>query len=257
MWPKRTSIGATVRAVITASTPGTASASPESIETMFACARSERTATPCAAPGSARSSAYFARPVTFATPSTRGTEVPEILGSATGHGLGRVEHSVDDRLVAGAAADAAFEPVHDLLARRCRVRLEERLRRHHHPRRAEPALEGRVLQECLLHRVQVLLGDAEALDRLDRPPVELERERRAGADGQAVELHGAGAADLHLAARLRAGQTEVAQEVEQEQRIVDLERLLAAVDRPADARGRSGAHRASSSSARRTMTPVR
>jgi hypothetical protein len=40
------------------------------------CATCERTVAPCQASGASRSSRYSARPVTFATPSTRGTEVP-------------------------------------------------------------------------------------------------------------------------------------------------------------------------------------
>src|SRR5919205_2212493 len=117
---------------------------------MRACARVERMATPWVIPGSSRSSAYFARPVTLASPSTRGTDVPTISGMR--HRLRGVEHGVDDLLVARAAADAALEPVHDLLAGRPRVVLEQRLRRHHHAGGAEAALERRALEERALHR---------------------------------------------------------------------------------------------------------
>ena len=54
---------------------------------------------------------------------------------------------------------------------------------------------------------------------------------QAGAHGAAVELHGAGAADAVLAADVRAAQAErVAQEVGQQQPVVDVLAHAAAVD---------------------------
>src|SRR5205807_2485513 len=48
------------------------------------------------------------------------------------HLVGRVEHRLDDRLVAGAAADVALHPLPHLGHIRLGMRLEERLRRDDH-----------------------------------------------------------------------------------------------------------------------------
>src|SRR5690349_271527 len=62
--------------VTIAITPGMASASEVSIDTTRACAYGLRRNFPSIIPGIARSPTYFALPVTLATPSTRGTDVP-------------------------------------------------------------------------------------------------------------------------------------------------------------------------------------
>src|SRR3954452_6954532 len=49
---------------------------------------------------------------------------------------------LDDVVVARAAADIAVERFADLLLARLRVVGQELHRRHHHPRRAEPALQA-------------------------------------------------------------------------------------------------------------------
>src|SRR5262249_27825458 len=83
------------------------------------------------------------------------------------------------------------------------------------PRRAEAALQGRVLEEFLLHGVQlVALGDA--LHRRDLAALGFGSEHQARADDLAVADYGAGAAIARAAAFLAARQVElVTQHVEQ------------------------------------------
>ena len=84
------------------------------------------------------------------------------------------EQRVDDRLVAGAAAQIAGQLDPELSRRRVRVLLEQELRGHQDPRCTEAALQAEVLVERLLERVQ-------------RRAV---RERLHGLDCGAVVLHG-------------------------------------------------------------------
>src|SRR3989442_8044305 len=62
--------------VNTATTPGTCSARRASIARIRACGCGDRRTFPWSIPGSTMSPVYLARPVTFSTASTRGTEVP-------------------------------------------------------------------------------------------------------------------------------------------------------------------------------------
>src|SRR3954469_18883835 len=61
----------------------------------------------------------------------------------------------DDVLVARAATDRAGDRGADLLLGRLRVLVEQRARRHQHPGRAEPAVQGVGLVEALLDRVEL------------------------------------------------------------------------------------------------------
>src|SRR5437588_211059 len=70
-------------------------------------------------------------------------------------GAGRVEHRLDDVVVAGAAAQVALEPVANLFLGWVRVLGQEAGGRHDHAWRAVAALEAVVVPECLLERVQL------------------------------------------------------------------------------------------------------
>ena len=109
----------------------------------------------------------------------------------------------DDVVVAGAAAEVPFEPFADrLLARRVAV-LDQRDRRHHHPRRAVAALERVVVVERLLHGMQLAVR-REALDRRDLRAVRLNAEHRARLRRGAVDEDRARAARGRVAADVRA-----------------------------------------------------
>ena len=84
-----------------------------------------------------------------------------------GRGAGGLGRGVDNRAVAGAAAEVAGEVVFDDVARgggnfarfpvRARFRMPifiQRKQRHHEPRRAESALRGVVFDQRALHRVE-------------------------------------------------------------------------------------------------------
>src|SRR3954468_23469892 len=79
-------------------------------------------------------------------------------GASRGAARGGGENGVDDRLVAGAAADVAGNAVDDVLPRRLWVVGEQRLGRHQHPRRAVAALRGKVFHEGGLQRMQRSTG---------------------------------------------------------------------------------------------------
>ena len=141
---------------------------------------------------------------------------------------------VDDRLVAGAPAQMAGEEVGDLGAARRLFAVEQVGRGHQDPGRAEAALERVRLAKGGLQRRQ-LAAAREPLDRLELGSVDLHGEEEARAHGDAVEPHGARAADAVLATHVSPGEAErVPDEVgEQEPR---LDRLTAkpAVDGDGD-----------------------
>ena len=76
-WPGATAGKSSL--VITALTPGMASASDVSMEMIRAWACGERTTMPWSWPGRLRSAAKRARPVTFSSPSWRTGRVPTYL----------------------------------------------------------------------------------------------------------------------------------------------------------------------------------
>src|ERR1700760_646187 len=143
---------------------------------------------------------------------------------------GRPEHRLHDVLVAGAAAQVArYRPPHVFLGG-IGVAVEQVFGRHHHPRRAEPALQAVLLPETLLDRVQ-LAGRGQALHGGDVTAVDLDRQHRAGLDRPAVDQHRAGTAVGRVTAAVGAGQPGTpADQVGQQQPGLDLGRLLGAVE---------------------------
>ena len=116
---------------------------------------------------------------------------------------------VDDRAIAGAAADIALERMRQVGL----VRLVERGRgrRHDHAGRAVAALEGLRIVERLLDGMHLaVLG--EALDGRDLAALAAEGGHQAGVERLAVEPHRAGAAVAGVAALLDAEHLQVAQE---------------------------------------------
>src|ERR1700730_2154 len=210
--------------VVTALTPGNAIALSVLIETIRAWAYGLRLILPHSIPGIFMSAPKLARPVTLSTPSGRMGRVPTTfkvslsrndIPSLPSHDCSGVEHRADDLVITGTPAKVAGEPVARLLFGRVQVLVEQRLGRDDESRRAEAALQRRMLEEFLLHRVQfVTLGDA--LDGLDLVAFRLGSEHQTGADDLAVEDDGAGAAIARAASFLAARQVElVTQHIEQ------------------------------------------
>src|SRR5881409_2914973 len=202
--------------VITAFTPGSASALEVSIETMRACGCGLRSTRPMSWPGRLKSAPKRAPGHTVAAVRADGARadiappvgpVRAVLGHclSLSHRRGRVLHRAHDFVVSRAPAEVAGQPVSDLVLRRFGRALQQRLAGHQEPRRADPALQGRVLQEPLLQRMEPLaLGHA--FDRLDASAADLAAQHEAGAHQPAVQGHAAGAAVARGAAFLTAGE---------------------------------------------------
>ena len=134
---------------------------------------------------------------------------------------------VDDRAIAGAAADVALERVRQVGL----VRLVERGRgrRHDHAGGAVAALEGLRVMEGLLDGMQLaVLG--EAFDGGDLAAFAAEGGHQAGMERLAVEPHRAGAAVAGVAALLDAEHFQVAQEGAQALAGLRFGRVEAAID---------------------------
>ena len=134
---------------------------------------------------------------------------------------------IDDRAIAGAAADVALERVRQVGL----VGLVERGRGrgHHHAGGAVAALEGLRVVEGLLDGMQLaVLG--EALDGGDLLAFAAERRHQAGMERLAVHPHRAGAAVAGVAAFLDAEHFQVAQEGAQALARLRFGRVQAAID---------------------------
>ena len=96
-------------------------------------------------------------------------------------------------------------------------------RGHDHAGRAEAALQAVMLAKRLLHRMQRRAVGGKALDGPDLVPVGHHRERGAGFDRLAVEMHDAGAALRGVAADMGTGQPQIfAQKLHQQGAGIDI-----------------------------------
>jgi hypothetical protein len=172
---------------------------------------------------------------------------------AGGHGAG----GVDDRPVAGAAAQVAAQRIGCLAARHGALAalalvLVQRVQAHHEARRAEAALRAVRIDQRLLHRVQRAAGAAQLIDRDELLAVERADEGDAAIDGAPAQAaraglthhHGAGAAVALGAALLGALEPALlAQPLQHRARgrhRVERDRLV--VEPEADRSGRHGRH---------------
>jgi hypothetical protein len=132
-------------------------------------------------------------------------------------------------VIAGAAAEIAFEIFADFAVGRVGVVLHQVERAHDHAGRAEAALQRVIVAKRLLHRVQrVAVGDV--LDGLDRAALGLHRQQRARLDRLAIDMDDAGAALAGVAADMGAGEAErLAQELHQQGAPLDRRRNRLAV----------------------------
>ena len=97
--------------------------------------------------------------------------------NGVGHHPRRGGHRLDDLSVAGAPAQVACQRLADLRLGRVGVRIQQCLARNQQSGRTEPALNGAVLNERPLERVQLTPPRArrESLYREDVAPVDLRR----------------------------------------------------------------------------------
>src|SRR6266540_4370160 len=207
-------------------TPPTSSALETSMLLIFACAYGDRTKWRKPIPCRLTSSTKTPWPCTRRWSSLRGMLWPAqprlVSCSSTVSGFSIVSITLrrpldrfDDVHIPRAAADVSLDRLADLRLARARVRVEQVLGRHQHSGRAVAALEGVIVAERLLERVQrPVVG--KALDRLDRGAVRLDGQHHAALDRFAVVEDRAGPAVAGVAADVRAGQLEVvAEEVDQ------------------------------------------
>src|SRR5262249_27604995 len=122
------------------------------------------------------------------------------------HGAGAGGNRFDDVVVAGAAADVAFElfadgPLLEVMA----LAPHDIDRGHDHARSAEAALKAVVFAESFLHRMKLAVG-REAFDGQHVCALGLDREHGAGLHRLAVDVDDASAALGGVAAHVRAGE---------------------------------------------------
>src|SRR5256886_5193675 len=159
--------------VMTAFTPGRASAFDVSMATMRAWGCGLRSTRPMSWPGRLKSAPKRARRVTLSTPSGGMVRVPtypcpfvpfSAMALTLSHHDRGVLHGGHDLVVPGAPAEVAGEPVTDLRLARIRIALEQGPAGHQEAGCADPALQRRVLQELRLQRME-RLALRHALDR--------------------------------------------------------------------------------------------
>ena len=146
----------------------------------------------------------------------------------------RVEDRLDDRAIAGAAAQDAAERVLRFAFARPRVPTQQRDRGEQHAGRADAALRGAVEMKGGAKPSHDRVAVAETLDGFDGAPFDLPDAGQAGADGFAVDEHRAGAAVAGVAADLDASQSAgLAQRMAEplERRSVDPPRLAVELER--------------------------
>jgi hypothetical protein len=114
--------------------------------------------------------------------------------------------------VAGTAADVAGELMADVALGGILVLPEQLSDCHDHPRRTEAALQGVVLMESRLYRVQRAAAGRETFDRRDPGAVGHHSENRAGFDGLPVDIDGAGAALRCVATDMSSREAEIVTE---------------------------------------------
>src|SRR5258708_30396644 len=149
-------------------------------------------------PGALMSSVYRPLPVTNLKSSRRRNGWPTYLIAVAsvmamrlrGEGL----NCAYDVGVAGTAADIAGKVMADFTLGRMRVLLEQLVDSHDHPRSTETALQGVVLMESRLNRMQSAIAARESFDRRDRRTVRHHGETRPGFDRLSIDINCAVAA---------------------------------------------------------------
>src|SRR3954470_15607162 len=141
-----------------------------------------------------------------------------------GHRLGAGGDRGNDVLVAGAAAQIAFQLfANDVVGEVVALAMDQIDRGHDHAGSAEAALQAVMLAKSFLHRMQRRAVGGQPLDGLDLVSICHDRERGAGFHRLAVEMHDAGAALRGVAADMGARQPQIfAQKLHQQCAGVDI-----------------------------------
>src|ERR1700722_6143037 len=162
--------------------------------------------------------------------------MPRLLslsGSGRGgrHGALRLLYRRDDVRIGGAATEVSAHVFAYVAVIAGIALVDAGDRRQDLPRRAVAALEGVLVDEGLLHGMQLAVRLGEALDGRDWPPPRRRRQRQAGEHAAVAEQHRAGAALPVIAALLHPREAEVlAQRIEQRRARVGRDALVAPID---------------------------
>src|SRR5512142_284064 len=124
----------------------------------------------------------------------------------------------DHSWIRGAAAQVAAQRVSDLVTRWVRRAIDQRLGRHQRARGAVAALQGTVLHECFLKRMQITVP-RQPFDGGDFASLRLDREHETRGCGFAVDLHRARAAVAGGAAAFGACQFQILAKRGQQRRV--------------------------------------
>ena len=135
-------------------------------------------------------------------------------GSAVMESLRGCLDRLDDFHIARASAKIPGQGVAYFVVRGRRISAQQRVRRHDHPRRAEPALGAELFVKGLLQPIEPALR-GHAFDRFDVPVFATDRQRYAGWHRLAVDEDRTRAALAAVTAGLHAGKIgDVAQIVD-------------------------------------------
>jgi hypothetical protein len=110
--------------------------------------------------------------------------------------------------VSAASAGIPRRRVPYLINRRRRIALQRSRHRHHHPGRAESALQRIMLDKSRLHRMH-FRRRPEPFNSRDLMPARIDREHHARSDRPTIQMHRAGAACAPVANQFRSGQPQM------------------------------------------------
>src|SRR5690606_2953622 len=108
-----------------------------------------------------------------------------------------------------ASAQVACQALPRLIPRGPGIPVQQRDRRHHLARRAEAALRTKLVEECLLHRMQAAIGGTQPLDGDDLAHLDAVRESGAGVVADIIDEDCTGPAFTTVAAELGAGEIQL------------------------------------------------
>src|SRR4051794_32392984 len=162
------------------------------------------------------------------------------LSSSTRAELGLV-HGRDDVGISAATADISAHELADRSVAFGMPFIHTADGRHDLSRRAIAALKGVMLDEGLLHGMQLAVWTRNPFDRCDRMILDARRKSEARQHAPPVDQHRAGAALSLVATLLGAGQPQVlTQRIEQCRSHIECDAMLALVDLEHEAHGIAG-----------------
>src|SRR5262249_37584886 len=145
-------------------------------------------------------------------------------GGAAAHRARPRGNRLDDVVVAGAAANIAFELFTDgAIVELVAFAADNVDGRHDHAGRTEAALQSVIFAKRLLHRMQRTVRGRQTFDGQDVGAFKLQSQHGAGFDRLAVDVHYTGTALRRVTADMRTGEPQMlAQELHQKRALIDI-----------------------------------